>query len=163
MKDPKMTDAHIPKKRRWLLPLLFVSLAANLLIAGVVVGWSLSDDRKDRPKGPIRGVLGEPFVRALPDEARQAIRRDILRERSRISESRDALRDRFQAFLVALRSDPFVPEDIARLLGEQRQVGITRQEFGEELLMRRLSEMSAEERSTYADRLEKQLKNLRRR
>lgn len=145
------------------MPLLFVSLAANLLIVGVVVGWSFSDGGKDRPKGPIRGVLGEPFVRALPEDARQAIRNDIANERSRISESRNALRDRFEAFLTALRSDPFVPEDIARLLGEQRQVGIMRQEFGEELLMRRLNEMSAEERSLYADRLEKQLKKLRRR
>ncbi|CAN0605242.1 unnamed protein product, partial [Ectocarpus sp. 12 AP-2014] len=112
---------------------------------------------------PIRGVLGEPFVRALPDSDRQAIRRDIERERGRISESRKALRERFQAFLAALRTDPFLAEDISRLLKEQRQVGITRQEFGEELLIRRLNEMSADERSDYADRLEQQLKKLRRR
>ncbi len=152
-----------PKKRKWLMPLLFVSLAANLMIVGVVVGWSFSDERKDRPKGPIRGVLGEPFVRALPDSGRQAIRRDIERERGRISESRNALRERFQAFLAALRTDPFVAEDISRLLKEQRQVGITRQEFGEELLIRRLVEMTADERNEYADRLEQQLKKLRRR
>lgn len=145
------------------MPLLFVSLAVNLMIAGVVVGWSFSDERKDRPKGAIRGVLGEPFVRALPESSRQAIRSDIEKERGRISESRNALRERFQAFLAALRSDPFVPEDITRLLKEQRQVGISRQEFGEELLLRRLTEMSADERSDYADRLEQQLKNLRRR
>lgn len=145
------------------MPLLFVSLAANLLIAGIVVGWSFSDGRKDRPQGPIRGYLGEPFVRALPSQARQAIRRDIMEEGPRLRESRNALRERFQAFLAALRSDPFVPEDLARLLKEQRQVGITRQEFGEELLLRRLGEMNMEERSTYADQLEKQLKNLRRR
>ena len=145
------------------MPLLFVSLAANLMIAGIVVGWSFSDDGKNRPKGPIRGVLGEPFVRALPDNARQAIRRDLVREGDRITEGRDALRDRFQAFLKALRSDPFVPEDVARLLKEQRQVSITRQEFGEELLLRRLNEMSADERRVYADQLERQLRNLRRR
>ena len=91
------------------------------------------------------------------------MRRDIAREGSRTRESRDALRERFQAFLTALRSDPFVPEDVARLLEEQREVGITRQEFGEALLLRRLDEMSVEERNTYADQLEKQLKKLRRR
>lgn len=149
-----------PKKRRWLMPLLFTSLAVNLLIAGMVVGWSFSDGRTDRP---IRGVLGEPFVRALPDSARQAIRSDIERERGRIRESRVALRERVQAFLAALRSDPFVPEDVLRLLAEQRQVGIARQEFGEELLMRRLTEMTPEERGGYADRLEQQLRFLRRR
>ncbi|NNE88881.1 MAG: periplasmic heavy metal sensor [Silicimonas sp.] len=159
-----MTDTTTsPKKGKWLMPLLFTSLAVNLLIAGMVVGWSFSDGRKDRTQGPIRGVLGEPFARALPDSARQAIRSDIERERSRISESRAALRERFQAFLAALRSDPFVPEDVVQLLEEQRQVGITRQEFGEELLLRRLNEMSLEERSAYADRLEQLLKNLRRR
>lgn len=157
------TPSNAPKKNRWMTPLLFGSLALNLLVVGVVVGWSFSDGRTDRPKGPIRGVLGEPFVRALPESARQSIRRDIAQERSRISESRKALRDRFQAFLVALRSDPFVPEEVNRLLKEQRRVGITRQEFGEELLMRRLSEMSVEERNAYADKLEEQLKSLRRR
>ncbi|MEO9823440.1 MAG: periplasmic heavy metal sensor [Paracoccaceae bacterium] len=159
-----MTETTTPeKKRKWLMPLLFVSLAANLLIAGIVVGWSFSDDRKDRPRGAIRGVLGEPFLRALPDEARQALRRDIAREGPRIRESRDALRERFEAMLVALQSDPFVPENVARLLKEQRQVGITRQEFGEELLLRRLSEMSVDQRKEYATQLENQLKNLRRR
>lgn len=145
------------------MPLLFVSLAANLLIAGIVVGWAFSDGRKDRPQGPIRGVLGEPFVRALPDSARQAIRSDIERERGRIRESREALRERFQAFLAALRNDPFVASDVIRLLEEQRQVGVIRQQFGEELLLRRLNEMTPDERSAYADRLERQLKGLRRR
>lgn len=159
-----MTDTPpTPKKRRWLMPLLFASLAVNLLVVGLVVGWSFSDGRSDRTKGPIRGVLGEPFVRALPESARQSIRQDIIQERGRIKESRDALRERFQAFLAALRSDPFVPDEVTRLLKEQRQVGITRQEFGEELLLRRLSEMSVEERSAYADRLEKSLKSLKRR
>lgn len=159
-----MTDTPpTPKKRRWLMPLLFASLAVNLLVVGLVVGWSFSDGRSDRTKGPIRGVLGEPFVRALPESARQSIRQDIIQERGRIKESRDALRERFQAFLTALRSDPFVPDEVTRLLKEQRQVGITRQEFGEELLLRRLSEMSVEERSAYADRLEKSLKSLKRR
>ena len=163
MKAPEMTDTPTPKKRRWLMPLLFASLAVNLLIVGIVVGWSQSDGRKDRPQGPIRGVLGETFVRALPQDARQAIRREIVNERARITESRDALRERFQAFLSALRSDPFMPEEVMRLLEEQREVGITRQKFGEELLMRRLNEMNAAERSLYADALEKQLKKLRRR
>ena len=156
-----MTNDTSPRKRRWLMPLLFTSLAVNLLVAGIVVGWSVSDGRKDRLKGPIRGVLGEPFVRALPDSARQAIRRDIEQERGRISESRAALRERVQAFLAALRSDPFEPQGVMRLLEEQRQVGITRQEFGEELLIRRLTEMTPEERSGYADRLERQLRFLR--
>lgn len=149
------------KKRRWVMPLLLASLAVNLLIVGLIVGWAFSDGRTERAKGPIRGVLGEPFVRALPESARQSMRRDIMQERGRFKESRDALRDRFQAFLTALRSDPFAPDEVIRLLKEQRQVGITRQEFGEELLLRRLSEMSAEERGAYADRLERQLKSLR--
>lgn len=159
-----MTDtSQSTPKRRWVKPLLFVSLAVNLLIVGIVVGWSFSDGRKDRPQGPIRGVLGEPFVRALPDTARQAIRRDIENERGRISESRDVLRQRFQAFLEALRNEPFQPDNVTRLLQEQRQVGILRQEFGEELLLRRLSEMTPAERSAYADRLERELRRLRRR
>lgn len=160
-----MTDPapQAPTKRRWLLPLLFVSLAANLLIVGVVAGAMLSPNGPRGDQRDIRGVVGEPFFRALPEHARREMVRDALSSRDRVRESREALKQRFDAFLAALRADPFDAEEVARLLGDQRQAAVRRQELGEELLLRRLVSMSAEERAKYADTLEERLRSFRRR
>lgn len=162
-----MTESppQAPTRRRWLLPLLVISLAMNLLVVGAVAGALLS------PNGPrgggdqrtLRGVVGEPFFRALPDHARRALVRDALSSRDRVRESREALKQRLDAFLVALRSDPFDADEAARLLGEQRQAAIRRQELGEQLLLRRLSSMTHEERREYAEALEERLSSFRRR
>ena len=162
-----MSDDMPPtRRRRWLLPVLFLSLALNLLIAGAFIGRAMAPDgpgRGERVSGPVRSVIGEPFVRALSKDDRQALFADIKRDAPRIRESRKDLRARFEAFLSALRADPFDTGEVQRLLEAQRQVARGRLEFGETLLLRRLEEMSAEERAAYADRLERSLRRLRRR
>lgn len=160
-----MTDTpESPKKtRRWLMPLLFISLIANMLVVGVFLGALLSPDgpRQERQDRQARGVVGEPFIRALPREDRRALAGEVMRNRDEIRESREALRARFEAFLAVLRTDPFDAEEAARLFGAQREAAQQRQEIGETLLMNRLQEMTAQERATYADALEQQLKALR--
>ena len=156
--------AEIDKKpRRWLYPLLFVSLALNLLIAGMIVGWLASPDGPKRSEfGSARGLVGEPFLRALPDDQRRAMLRDIAREAPQLRESRESLRARFSAFLTALRADPYDASTVAALLKDQREVALTRQDIGERMLLDRLDAMSAEERNAYADALEKSFRRLRR-
>lgn len=152
------------KPRRWLYPLLYGSLALNLLIVGIVSGWmaSLGGDRRS-DFGAARGLVGEPFLRALPEDQRRALMRDVLRETPRIKESRESLRARFEAFLTALRADPFDPNAVAGLLQDQRAVALGRQDIGERLLLERLQAMSLEQRQDYAAALEKSFRQLRRR
>lgn len=153
------------KKRRWLMPLLFTSLGVNLLVAGIVLGAILSPDgpRSRSDQGPARGVIGEPFIRALPRDERRALVRDVLQNRDKIRESRENLRQRFEAFLATLRAEPFDTGEAARLLSEQGQVAVSRQKIGEALLIKRLDAMTPEQRNDYADALEKSLKRLRKR
>lgn len=163
-----MTDTapETPKTRRWVMPVLFVSLALNLLVAGMFIGHAVSPNSPrfgDPMEGSARGVIGEPFIRALPEKDRRALFNDIFSDRDRIRESRDSLRARFDAFLAALRADPYDPDEVARLLLDQRQAAVRRQEIGEVLLLKRLEAMTADERSDYADRLEEALKRVRRR
>lgn len=160
-----MTDTpEIPsKKRRWLMPVLFVSLAGNLLVIGVLAGAMLSPNgpRQERQDRQARGLVGEPFIRALPRDDRRALVGEVLRNREQIRESREALRERFGAFLDVLRADPFDADEAARVFDTQRQAAVRRQEIGETLLMNRLQEMTSEERAAYADALENQLKSFR--
>ena len=163
-----MSDTNPPTapRRRWVMPLLFVSLALNLLVVGAVVGRSLSPDaphKRERVDGPIRSVIGEPFVRALGREDRRAMLDDLRREAPKIRETREDLRGRFIAFLEALRADPFDPTAVEQLLQDQSEVARGRQELGRMLMVNRLNEMSADERAAYADRLERDLKKLKRR
>lgn len=164
-----MTDTPPPQtKRSWLKPLLFVSLALNLMVAGIAVGWGLSDGGRDRDRKfpearELRGTIGEPFFRALPEDKRRDLVRDVLGDRDRFRENREALRARVQAFLAALRADPFDPDAVAALLEDQRDVALGRQKLGEELLLKQLSAMSPDERAVYADRMETILSRLKRR
>lgn len=152
------------KPRRWLFPLLFGSLALNLLIAGIVVGWMASHGGDRRPDfGAARGLVGEPFLRALPEEHRRALMQDVAREATRIRESRESLRARFEAFLTALRAEPFDADAVGVLLREQRAAALGRQDIGERLLLERLEAMSAEQRDGYAAALERSFRRLRQR
>ena len=161
------TASQTPKRRRWLMPLLLISLAVNLLVIGAIAGAMLSPDGPRRHGGEdqraLRGVVGEPFLRALPADQRRALVRDAVANRDRVRESRASLQKRLDAFLAALRTEPFDAEEVARLLADQRRAAIGRQELGEELLLKRLAGMSAEERAAYAERLEDRLKRFRRR
>ncbi|MCV6593201.1 MAG: periplasmic heavy metal sensor [Silicimonas sp.] len=157
--------SETPKKRRWLIPLLIVSLALNLAVAGAILGREFSPDKsskRDRISGPVRSVIGAPFFRALDKDDRRALIRELREEGPRIRENRESLRLRLEAFLSALRSEPFDADEVRRLMGDQRSVAQGRQELGEMLLLNRLQDMSTEERAAYADRLEDGIRNFRR-
>ncbi len=162
-----MNEDNAPKTlaNRWIKPILLVSLALNLLVAGVIFGHTVSPDsrRYHDFDGDARGVIGEPFVRALQAKDRRALIADIVKDRPRIRENRDSLRQRFDAFLTALRADPYDSETVAQLLLEQREAAVGRQEIGEALLLKRLEDMTATDRAAYADRLEESLRKFKRR
>lgn len=155
------------KPRRWMMPVFILSIAANLLVVGIVAGALLSPDgprkRGGEEQRSIRGVLGEPFFRALPAEERRAMLRDVISNREKFRDGREVLRDRVERFLAALRAETFDRSEAERLLGEQRNAASRRQDLGEKLLLDRLESMSLTEREAYADALSKQLKGLRRR
>ena len=152
----------IVPKRRWLWPVVFASLALNLLIVGIVAGAFLSGGGRDgRESGPVRSLMGEPFIRALEPSDRRAIVGAMVRNRDQLRENREALRARVTSLLDALQAEPFDRAAVATILEEQRRLATGRQMIGEEILLDRLEAMSAEERAAYADRLAKALKRVR--
>lgn len=164
MTDLPPIPPEAPKSARsplWMRITLAASLAVNLLVVGVIVGSLVTrDGRGDgmRSPGALRDLGPIPFVVALEPEDRRGLIRAMRGEAASLSQNREELRARFEAFLAALRADPFDASTVAGLLGEQRQIGAQRQAIGEKLLLERLSEMSTEERQAYADRLDKSLR-----
>ena len=151
------------RRRRWVMPLLFVSLAVNLLIIGVVAGAVMQrGDRDNRTDGPARSILGAPYIRALETEDRRTLGREIIQNRDRLRENRDDLKRRVEGILDELRSPDFDRGRLSELLDEQRRLAVSRQEFGEDLLLDRIEAMSPEDRRAYADRLGDALSRFRR-
>ena len=144
---------------RWLL---FGSLAVNLLILGVVIGWVLSPDGPRRDDRPARSLMGAPFAEALAPEDRRALLREMRGRADRIEGTRDELRARFETLLGALRAEEWDRDAVTAVLDDQRRAAEGRQRLGEELLLDRLDAMTPEARRAYADRLEERVRRGRR-
>ena len=148
----KSTSARTPL---WLRIIFFLSLALNLLVAGLVIGHMLGDgpDRRvprvDRMGGPMTFALSHEDRRAIGD----ALRKEY-RENDRPGHNRDA---QYRAFIAALRSDPYDAGQLADLLTDQREDAEERIALGHRLLLERISAMSAPDRAAFADRLEEGL------
>ena len=160
-----MTQETAPaqeRKPRWVWPVLFLSLAANLLVIGTIAGAMIAggSEKAGRPEGPARSFLGEPFLRSLEPEDRRALGREILANRVQLREGRAEIRKRADTLIETLSAEEFDRDAVSELLSEQRGFITSFQEFGEVLLLNRLEAMTLEERQGYAERLKN---NLRRR
>ena len=147
-----MPSTPTPPRRRWVGPVLILSLALNLLVVGIVVGAFARSG--DRHSGPARSLIGEPFVRALDRDDRRAFLREMAGNRDSLRANRTDLRARLEALLTTIAADEFDRDAVAMILAEQRQLAVRRQDIGETLLLDRLETMSAGERRAYAERLE---------
>ena len=160
-----MSQAPEPQKksrRIWLRVVLFASLAANLLIVGMVAGAII------RGGPPGHGNAGRqiqmadfgfaPYVRALSPKHR----RELGREMRKLTGDRQANREEFVAFarsfLDALRARPYNPAALQQKVAGQQSRLFGHQEIGQRILLERLARMSNSERAAYADRLERSLR-----
>ena len=158
-----MTEETTKTPRRWGRYLLVGSLALNLLIIGVVAGTLLGGPR-DRDRNPLLRDLGfGPFVHALPKSSKNELTDALKREAGSLRDNRAELRKHFEAFLAALRADPYDPEEVARLIADQRNRIGERQVIGQKLLLEHIATMSAGERADYADALDSALRRPKRR
>lgn len=150
------TSTHSPEPRRgaprWMKVVLVLSLALNLLVIGAIIGAVTSGAGKWRgAHGP--GAAGA-LTKALSEEDRRAIKRQMVREFMPQREARQAHRATMATLLEQLRAPEF---DAAAVSASMTQIGAhfqTRFDTGQMLLVERLSAMSAAERAAYADRLE---------
>lgn len=146
--DPK------PRTRRSVMVLLFVSLALNLLVAGLVVG-AVVGHRLDRENHPPRlDRAGGPMTAALSFADRRAIGK-ALRQASRESRpSRAEIRAEYRVVITALTKVPYDPEAVRAAVDRQMKALNARAELGKDLLLTRLEQMSDAERAAFAKRLE---------
>jgi len=160
MSDPKPEGFAVPKSRRhWGKVFLFVSLAFNLLVVGLVAG-ALFGSPRDRDRNPALRDLGfGPFVWSLPREDQKALREAMRGQEGSFRENRARIRAQFEGILTALRADPYDPAEVERLVAAQQDRISERQALGKRILLDRIADMTLTERVAYADELNKALRH----
>lgn len=146
---------------RWIRIALFVSVAANLLIVGAVAGALLRNDgRHGRPADIGAGVntgLG-PYAQALTREQRKALSQAIAGKSGPLGDNAKALRAQVRRILDILRDSDFTPGALQTELQEAQARLTERQAIALAVVVEQISQMSAEERAGFADRLERSFK-----
>lgn len=153
---PPATPAQ-PVMRRGLRWLLIGSLALNLGVVGIVAGALLSGRDGGGPHRGIDLALG-PFARALAEDDRRAVMRD-LRHNGRLQlPSREDRRQDLAQLATILRAEPFDPVGMAAILDRQRDRALAGQATTQEVLIARIAAMTPAARVAFADRLEAELR-----
>jgi len=155
------------KGPKWMRPLLFVSLALNLLVVGAVSGIVLRHDPQTRYEktrtSPMRDLGYGPFDHALSPKDRREINREIAERDGDLRGNRDEVRQQFTTLLTLLRASPFDADAVREIVEEQRNKLNERQLIGQEVLLNRITAMSDSERATFAGHLERSLRRSLRR
>ncbi len=143
-----MTDKPKNSMRRsWVKALLIVSLGVNLAVATFVIGLALKGPPK-RPAPQNQDAIA--FLSyALPKEHRQEIRRELVNRRDEFRANRAALRGLRLEMIQALEQEPFEIEQVEDLLEQQRNFFLSMGELAHDALIRRIAELTPEERAVY--------------
>lgn len=147
-----------PPMRRSLRILLIVSLALNLMVAGVIVG-GIAKGRAPGPFGGFDMTLG-PFARALDDDHRRELRDHLRGQEGLRPPSRRDRAEAMRDFMAALRADPFDPAAVDAIFAGQRDRATAGMRAGQDALLAQLQAMTAAERAAFADRLDHELREM---
>ena len=157
--DPPKAEA--PRTRGWVRVLLFVSLALNILVIGVVAGGALFGEKWKRHQMAVRlESAGGPLVLALDRDERRAIERKLRRAHRQNVINPPRHREEMRGLLADIRAEPFDAQAVEARLVRLRTIFADRLAFGQTALIEHLAEMPAEDRAAYADRLEKVLRRM---
>ncbi|MEL6913455.1 MAG: periplasmic heavy metal sensor [Pseudomonadota bacterium] len=142
---------------------LYLSLAFNLLVIGLVLGALVTQgQRAEDRRPPAAGEFGfGAVIAALAPVERRALGREMRRALRAEGRTRGALRAQLDGVVAALRADSFAPEAVSALLDVQLSEAEFRLALARDLFVARLAAMDAAERAAFADRLEAELARMR--
>ncbi len=142
--------------RRWLKPVLVLSLAVNLLVIGAAIGLALYWPRHDFAEGSrIFGISGLAVLSgALDDRHKRSIGVEIRGRKGGLRELRELAGGNAARLIEVLRAEPFAPLELEEHFRQQRDHAMNMLADGHELLAPRIIAMTPEERNRFADRIE---------
>ncbi len=140
--------------RTWLKVLLAVSLAANLAVAGLAIGAAMRWHDGDHP-GRRPPSVGAIIYQELDRETRRELRRRAAGEYDSHAARRLA---EAEAVIAALLADPFEAQRLSELLQRQTESRNAFHVSVQHAWVALVDEMSPEDRSRYALRLQEVLR-----
>ena len=155
-----MQEQHTTRTRRALPYVLGVSLAVNLLVAGLFAGAAYRHADMMGPGGRhVPGVrdYATPYVQSMPEDGRRAIGKALRSGPQSKALSREARRALYTEMLVALRSEPFDPARAGQVLAAQKTAVEAVQEAAQAAWLAEVTRMDGTARRAYADALEQEL------
>lgn len=141
---------------RWLRVIFLISLALNLIVAGVVIGTVFGGMDIGKRNASLR-PLNMPYTRAVSAQDRGALMKSLQRELRTERPTRSDIREDYTRALDILRADPFQPDVLAKHFETQVDRSQKRIAAGQRVLLSYLNGLSSEEREAYATRLEEAL------
>ncbi len=144
------------KTGRWKNWLLIASLALNLAIVGIIAGFALRGDtgRKGPPRGVPNDMVRE-LVRAVPESQREALREDLSAKREEMQQIRHTVVEGRSELVRVLVAPDFDISRVVAILDNHRVILSRITSGGHELIIRRIENMSPEERQIFAKNLRK--------
>ncbi|MDV7144232.1 periplasmic heavy metal sensor [Tropicimonas sp. TH_r6] len=158
---PTPEDQPKPRRRLGLRALLFVSLALNLVILGIVGGAILNFSRgEDHPRMVVRDLGLGPYLMAMDPQQRKQMESVTGDLKPKLREGRQEWRDAYIDALDAIRADPFDANALRAAMARQSDLAARSREVGLDVMIRQLEAMSVDERGKFAERLKSRSRNL---
>lgn len=143
----------------WVKLLLAGSLMLNVLVIGVIAGHQMQD--KDAPKSGNRQV--DWILRLVPEDRRDFTKAHFAEIREPLRSLRTERRQHLTQIVAAIRTEPFTPDPLTKVLTARRDAGAQTRTLVHERLVILMTEFTPEERAYFADGLEERITLLQRR
>ncbi len=150
--SPAKTAEPMAKSAGYLRLVLGLSLAANLAVAGFVLGRAL-DGGRHAPHGMGRDMAFGPFTRALAPADWRALSDSLLEKAPRLGDLRWQMGAEMEAIAAALLAEPFDPAALDAAFAAQSTRVAANMALGQGTLSDFLIGMDAEKRIDFANRL----------
>lgn len=143
--------------------LLYVSLAFNLAIVGLLIGAvAFGSDRADDRRPPSAGEGGfRPIMQALSAEDRRVMLRQMRGELRTAGKNRSEMRALMEDFVAAVAATPYDHARVEALIGAQMNEADVRLDVASRVFLNRVATMSDAERASFAARLVEELERPR--
>ena len=132
-------------ERKWLVTIVAISVALNLLLVGFYIGQQLLPVRTNVSIDPTMGL--PRMLQGLPDDRRRALLQDVDVSRREIGSRHRALQKGLIDIERALAMEPFDAESLANALENFRRRFDENQEDSHRLLVQLFEQMDPDERS----------------
>ena len=140
-------------ERKWLVTIVVISVALNLLLVGFYIGQQPLPGRTNVSINPTMGL--PRMLQGLPEDRRRALLQDVDVSRREIASRHRALQNVQIDIERIMATEPFDAEQLAQALDNFRRRFDENQEYGHRLLVQLLVEMNPDERSAFRNALER--------